>query len=164
MKSIFFSILFLSISLSSSGQNYNKEQTIKYINDKMKIADPVFNNFALGDNGEAVIKWVNRNIYTEYRFNIREIEFKTDVNSNGDNIINLTCNPGLNNCLQLANREMISVVGNVVDFKGFKMLDVASIAGFDNVLSVKNAFVYLKVLSITDNASKTSAKRDPFLN
>lgn len=164
MKTILKLITCLVISLSTYGQNFTKEQTIEYIEDKMKIADPVFYNFKLGDNGETAIRWVNDGIFTEYRFNIREIEFKTGVSEEGDNIIILTCNPGLNNCLQRAFREDILRIGDKVSFKGFKALDVASIAGFDNVLSIKNALVYLKVLSITDNINKSSAKRDPFLN
>ena len=164
MKLLTLTFLFLTLSFPNFGQNYTKDQTIKYINEKMKIADPVFSNFELGENGEALIKWVNFNFYTEYRFNIREIEFKIDVNSEGDNTITLTCNQGLNNCLQLASREMVNLAGNKVSFKGDKYLDVASIAGFDNVTSIKNALLYFKVLSLTDNANKTSAKIDPFLN
>jgi hypothetical protein len=164
MKSLVITFFFWAITMNSFGQNFTKEQTIDYILNKMRIADPVFSDFKLGDNGETIIKWVNDGIFTEYRFNIREIEFNTGISTEGDNIIHLTCNPGLNNCLQRAYREDINRIGDKVSFKVFKMLEMVSIAGFDNVLSTKNALVYLKVLSITDNLNKTAAKRDPFLN
>jgi hypothetical protein len=160
-----FKVLFAFLLISKVyAQNFTNKQTIEYIQDKMKIADPVFHDFKLGPNGEALFSWVNDGFYTEYRFNIREIEFKTDVNESGDNIITLNCNPGLNNCLQRTIREDISKVGDKVSFKGYKALQVESISGFDNNISIKNALVYLKVLSITENSNKTSAKKDPFLN
>ena len=158
---IFFLLL---VSASLYAQNYTKEQTVDYVEDKMRIADPVFFDFRVGDNGETKFIWVNDGFYTEYRFNIRELEFTTGVNTSGDNIITLTCNAGTNNCLQRAIREDISRVGDKVTFAGARKLTIESIGGLDNVSSIKNALVYLKVLSITDNASNNANKKDPFLN
>lgn len=156
--------LFFLLSVQAYGQNYTKEQTIKYINDKLKIADPVFDVFTLGENGEAVMKWVNNGYWTEYRFNIREIEVSQKVTVAGDNVISFTCVAGVNNCLQYALRQDVSLVGNRVDpIKNVKTLDLINIAGFDNVVSLKNALTYLKILSDKDNTNAQSAKRDPFL-
>ncbi len=102
---LIFSLMLLMMTASVFGQNYTKEQTIKYINEKMKIADPVFDNFKLGENGEAVIIWVNNGFWKEYRFNIREIEVSQKVSSTGDNFITFMCVPGVNNCLQVATRQ-----------------------------------------------------------
>ena len=161
---LIFSLMLLVVTTSVFGQNYTKEQTIKYINEKMKIADPVFDNFKLGENGEAVIIWVNSGFWTEYRFNIREIEVSQKVSSAGDNYITFSCVPGVNNCLQVATRQDVSLVGERVDpIKNVKALDLINIAGFDNVVSLKNAFTYLKILSDKDNMNAQSTKRDPFL-
>ncbi len=156
--------LLLLFSVQAYGQNYTKEQTIKYINDKLRIADPVFDVFTLGENGEAVMKWVNNGYWTEYRFNIREIEVSQKVSSTGDNVISFTCVTGVNNCLQYALRQDVSVIGNRVDpVRNVKTLDLINIAGFDNVVSLKNALTYLKILSDKDNTNAQSTKRDPFL-
>lgn len=148
---------------TTSERNFTKEQTITYIKNKMKIADPVYNDFVYGDNGELLMKWVNNGYYTEYRFNIREIEFDLKVSEKGDNIIQLTCITGVNNCLQYASRQEISLVGDKVTFSNYKNLNIESIAGFDNITSLNNALKYLKILSIKDNADRKSDRRDPFL-
>ena len=145
------------------GQNLTKEQVVEYINEKLKISDPVYYSFKMGDNGETVIRWVNYGSYTEYRFNIREIEIEQELSSTGDNYISLRCIPGVNNCLQEAIREDISRIGDKVTFANYKTLNIKSIAGYDNVTSLKNAMKYLKILSDKDNIDKTSSKRDPFL-
>lgn len=163
MKYIFLLIAVCGYSQLFS-QNYTKEQTIEYINDKMKISDPVFHNFTLGENGEAVMKWVNNGFYTEYRFNIREIEIAQSVSQGGDNYISFTCISGVNNCLQRAVREDVSRVGEKVDpISNVKSLSLYNIAGFDNVVSLKNALTYLKILSDRDNMNDKSDKKDPFL-
>lgn len=163
MRTLLTAIFLLLVS-TVFAQNYTKEQTIKYINEKMKIADPVFDNFKLGENGEAVIIWVNNGFWTEYRFNIREIEVSQKVSGTGDNFITFVCVPGVNNCLQVATRQDVSLVGERVDpIKNVKSLDLINIAGFDNVVSLKNAFTYLKILSDKDNMNAQSTKRDPFL-
>ena len=146
-----------------NAQNLTKDQTIEYIDAKLKISDPVYSSFTVGDNGEAVMKWVNDGFYTEYRFNIREIEIELELSESGDNYISLTCIAGVNNCMQRARREDISKVGDKVSFGNYKTLNINSIAGFDNVVSLKNALKYLKILSDKDNISSTSSKRDPFL-
>ncbi len=163
-KSFFFTLLLMILTAPVVfAQNYTKEQTIKYIDEKLKISDPIYSSFTIGENGETVMKWVNDGYYYEYRFNIREIEIEQRVNADGDNYITLTCISGVNNCLQSASRLVISRVGDKVSFKNYKALEINSIAGFDNVTSLKNALKYLKILSHRDNVEKTSAKRDPFL-
>lgn len=148
---------------TTTQQNFTKEQTVKYIKDKMKIADPVYNDFVLGENGELLIKWVNNGFYTEYRLNIREVEFDLKVSETGDNYIVLTCISGVNNCLQNSSRQAISLVGDKVNYSYSKTLNIESIAGFDNISSLNNALKYLKILSIQDNADRKSERRDPFL-
>ncbi len=155
--------ILILMQFSLLAQNLTKEQTVEYINAKLHISDPVFNEFTLGDNGEAVIKWVTRDVYTEYRFNIREIEIELKLSEDGDNYIEFTCVGGTNNCLQRAWRKNTSQVGDDVSYAYHRDLTILSIAGYDNITSVKNAFKYLKILSEKDNQEKSSEKKDPFL-
>lgn len=157
-------LLLLFGTLSVCGQNYTVEQTIEYINKKMKIADPVFLAFTLGPNGETSFIWVTRNLRTEFRFNLREVEFDHGISTEGDHYISLQCLPGTYNCLQQTFRQMTAQEGDDANFKNHKVLFINSLSGQENNVSVKNALVYLKVLSLRDNADKSSSKRDPFLN
>ena len=161
LTSIFF-IFFLTTPELSFSQNLSQEETVEYINKKLHISDPIYSSFKIGDNGESVIKWVNRDIYKEYRFNIREVEINLKVSSGGDNYLELTCITGTNNCLQEAQRKNTSQVGDAVDFEFFRKLTINSIAGFDNITSLKNAFKYLKIISVENNNNNNSNK-DPFL-
>lgn len=165
MKKAFFLVFLFSNSFTSFSQNFTAKQTEEYIVKKLKIADPVFYSFDIGDNGETNIKWVNERIFTEYRFNIREVDFSTAVDPEGNNYIALKCVYGTNNCLQRTSREDIALgqIGDRVTYKNFMNLEIPSISGQANVKSIKNALVYLKVLSITENTNRSSAKRDPFL-
>ncbi|MFN4085247.1 MAG: hypothetical protein ACK4LB_04835 [Spirosomataceae bacterium] len=164
MNKQFLLLLLLFSTLSASGQNFTVEQTIEYINKKMKIADPVFHSFTLGPNGETNFIWVTRNLRTEFRFNLREVEFDHGVSSEGDHYLSLQCRPGTFNCLQQTFRQMTSQEGDDATFKNHKTLFINSLSGMDNNVSVKNALVYLKIISLRDNADKSSTKRDPFLN
>ena len=155
----FFSITIPSVSCS---QNLTQEETVEYIDKKLDISDPVYSSFKIGDNGESVLKWVNRGIYTEYRFNIREIEINFKVKPDGDNYLELTCIPGTNNCLQSTKRILTAQTGDDVTFDYFTKLTIESIAGFDNITSLKNAFKYLKIISVENNNNNNSNK-DPFL-
>ena len=157
-------LLFLIISSSTVlGQNLSEEETVEYINKKMKISDPVYSSFTLGDNGEAVMKWVTRDLYNEYRFNIREIEIELKLSADGDNYIELKCISGTNNCLQRALRKDTNQTGDDVSFDYYRTLTIESIAGFDNITSLKNALKYLKILSVENNKNSTNSNRDPFL-
>lgn len=166
IKSLFLSISLILFGFSFStllAQNLTVEETVEYIREKMQISDPVYSTFKLGENGETVIKWVNNGYYTEYRFNIREVEFEFKVSPEGDNYIQLTCISGTNNCLQSATRQDVSVVGDKVSFDYYTTLDIKSIAGFDNITSLKNALKYLKIISIERNEDRLNSERDPFL-
>lgn len=160
-----FILLFLLGSvLSANGQNFTVAQTVEYINKKMKIADPVFKDFDLGPNGESSFIWVTRSLRTEFRFNLREVEFDHFVTQEGDHFISLTCITGAYNCLQQTQRQVTYQEGHDATFKNFKSLSISSISGMDNNISIKNALVYLKIISLRENADKSSSKRDPFLN
>ena len=158
----FFITVFLTSPEISYSQNLSQEETVEYIDKKLDISDPVYSSFKIGDNGESVIKWVNRDIYKEYRFNIREIEINLKVTSNGDNYLELICISGTNNCLQEALRKNTTQAGDAVDYEFFRKLTINSIAGFDNITSLKNAFKYLKIISVENNNNNNSNK-DPFL-
>lgn len=153
----------LSAQNSNSPHNFTKEKTVKYIQDKLKIADPVYSDFILGDNGELLIKWVNNGFFTEYRLNIREVDFDLKVSENGFNFIEITCMSDVNNCLQNTSRQVISLTGDKVFYTFHKTLKVESVAGFDNISSLNNALKYLKILSIQNNSDFKSEQRDPFL-
>lgn len=156
-------ILLLLFSVPALAQNLTEEQTVDYIDKKLKISDPVYSSFTLGENGETVMKWVNNGFYNEYRFNIREIEIELELSQDGDNYISLTCISGVNNCIQKAIREDINKVGDNVSYDYFKELPIKSIAGFDNITSLKNALKYLKIISVRNNSETSSSKKDPFL-
>lgn len=161
-KIIFF--VLLGGMLTAKGQNFTVAQTVEYINKKMKIADPVFKDFDLGPNGESSFIWVTRNLRTEYRFNLREVEFDHFVTQEGDHFISLNCIAGTYNCLQQTFRQVNYQEGHDATFKNHKSLSITSISGMDNNISLKNALVYLKIISLRENADKSSTKRDPFLN
>lgn len=158
-------LLFFVTSLNTVfSQNLTEEKTVEYINKKLEISDPVYSSFKLGDNGETVIKWVTRNLYTEYRFNIREIEIELKLSSDGDNYVELTCISGTNNCLQEALRKVTVETGDDVSYDYYRTLNIKSVAGFDNITSFKNALKYLKIISIENNNNNNGASaKDPFL-
>ncbi len=148
---------------NSSQQNLSKEQTVKYLQDKLKIADPVFKDLILGDNGELLIKWYNNGLFSEYRFNIREVDFDLKVNDSGFNYIEISCVSNVNSCLQNTTRQLIAQDGEKVFFTFHTSLKLENISGFNNVSSFNNALKYLKILSIQDNADSKSNRKDPFL-
>jgi len=151
-------VLFTFANLSTAfGQNLSAEETVKYIDKKLKISDPVYRSFTLGKNGETVIKWVTRDVYTEYRFNIREIKFELKLSTDGDNYIELSCISGTNNCLQRAHRKNTSQTGDDVTYDYYRILTIKSIAGFDNIASLKNALKYLKIVSVEKNNSSSGS-------
>lgn len=164
MKRRFLFLILLFGTLSVSGQNFTVEQTIDYINKKMKIADPVFKSFTLGPNGETSFIWVTRSLRTEFRFNLREVEFEHGITTEGDHFISFNCRTGTYNCLQQTFRQVTPQEGEDATYKNHKTLFITSLSGMDNNVSVKNALVYLKIISMRDNADKNSTKRDPFLN
>jgi hypothetical protein len=164
MKKLTYLFLFVGFLTNIWSQNLTKQQTIEYINKKMSIADPRFHKFEIGDNGEAVFKWHNDCISTEYRFNIREVDITLELSSLGDNYITLSCMTGVNNCLQKTLREdRTHIYCDKITYENMRSLDIKSISGYDNNYSIKGALIYLKVLSINENKLATDTKRDPFL-
>jgi hypothetical protein len=159
----FFNNQVANAQTNSTSQNLSKEQAVKYIQDKLKIADPVFKDFILGNNGELLIKWYNNGIYSEYRFNIREVDFDLKVNENGFNYIEISCISNVIVCLQNTTRQVLPQDGEKVFFTFHSTLKIENVGGFNNVASLNNALKYLKILSIQDNADSNSKTKDPFL-
>lgn len=154
-------LLISTLGLQAQG-NLDKEKTVTYINDKLRVADPVFDSFEFGKNGESLLKWVNNGVYTEYRFNIREVEFDYLLSINQEHQIYLKCKDGTN-CLQYTTRELNNRKGDNTSYKNYNELYIRSISGYFNTYSIKNALIYLQVLSAIENQNNQTGKQDPFL-
>lgn len=156
--------LALLSSLTLLSQNLTSKTTVDYIETKMLIADPMFDKLTLGPNGETVIKWANKGVLTEYRFNIREVEFNLYRKENGDNYLQLTCSSTeTGNCMQKTSRVLIDKYGDDVSYDHCPYLTIESVAGFANITSIKNALKYLKIISIEENEGDDTSNKDPFL-